>query len=537
MNKVKNENLKILGRLVQDGAQVSEPPTPKGEHICGLQEMLPFSKRSNILNNPRMYSPLGVGGSEAFAECAKITLRWVKSPDLNHYPHVSRRVKITIASLLSVFEVFLRCLCVGDAGIMGTSQRLVPAAFHRWAILLFIVATGILGLKAQPLDSLVQIALRQNPELKARYTRYQSQLERAPQQSQLADPQLDFSTQFLPLRMRTWEQAAIIGGMQEFPWPGTLSTRSALTLSEARVTYEQAEVEALNLRYEVKMAWLEYYLAVNSIRFLEESITLSRSAERLALARVESGRGNATEVLKVQLKIRQQEQQLNLLKNRTQFPQYRLNQLLNRPAQTPIQLKETLTFEILPFQMDSLLQQIKQEHPAISSLRYEKEASRQMEALNRLEGKPDIGLGLDYVVMSKITEHGLTSDGKDMVMPRIGIRLPLYRKKYEAKAREEQLRRESLDLEAQALGNDFAANLGRAMSLQEEARLTHEFVQEQLKTLDALIKMQEGNFSTNADLYESLLENYELRLEYQLMDLDAIVKVQQAKAEVEKLRS
>jgi outer membrane protein TolC len=285
------------------------------------------------------------------------------------------------------------------------------------------------------------------------------------------------------------------------------------------------------------MAWLEYYLTVNSIRFLEESITLSRSAERLALARVESGRGNTTEVLKVQLKIRQQEQQLNLLKNRTQFPQYRLNQLLNRPAQTPIQLKETLTFEILPFQMDSLLQQIKQEHPAISSLRYEKEASRQMEALNRLEGKPDIGLGLDYVVMSKVTEHGLTSAGKDMVMPRIGIRLPLYRKKYEAKAREEQLRRESLDLEAQALGNNFAATIGRAISLQEEARLTHEFVQEQLKTLDALIKMQEGNFSTNADLYESLLENYELRLEYQLMDLDAIVKVQQAKAEVEKLRS
>lgn len=481
MSKVKNENLRFWGHWAQDGAQVSDPPTPKGEHICGLQETLPFSKRSNFFDSPRMYSPLGVGGSQAFAECAKIGLQ------------------------LSVLP-FLLVFCT-------------------------------LNLTAQSLDSLVQIALRQNPELKARYTRYQSQLERAPQQNQLADPQLDFSTQFLPLRMRTWEQAAIIGGMQEFPWPGTLSTRSALTLSEARVTYEQAEVEALNLRYEVKMAWLDYYLTVNSIHFLEESITLSRSAERLALARVESGRGNATEVLKVQLKIRQQEQQLNLLKNRTQFPQYRLNQLLNRPAQTPIQLNEILTFEILPFQMDSLLQQIKREHPAISSLRYEKEASRQMEALNRLEGKPDIGLGLDYVVMSKITEHGLTSDGKDMVMPRIGIRLPLYRKKYEAKAREEQLRRESLDLEAQALGNDFAATLGRAISLQEEARLTHEFVQEQLKTLDALIKMQEGNFSTNADVYENLLENYELRLEYQLMDLDAIVKVQQAKAEVEKLRS
>jgi len=236
------------------------------------------------------------------------------------------------------------------------------------------------------------------------------------------------------------------------------------------------------------------------------------------------------------LKIRQQEQQLNLLKIRTQFPQYRLNQLLNRPAHTPIYLDGTLEFEILPFQMDSLLSQIKREHPAISSLRYEKEASRQMEALNRLEGKPDIGLGLDYVVMSKITEHGLTSDGKDMIMPRIGLRLPLYRSKYAAKAREEHLLRESLDQEAQALANDFATSLTQAFSLEEEARLNHQFVQDQMQTLEALIKMQEGNFSTNSDVYENLLENYQLRLEYQLLELDAIVKSHQAKAQVEKLK-
>jgi outer membrane protein TolC len=390
-------------------------------------------------------------------------------------------------------------------------------------------------LQAQPLDSLVQLALRQNPDLQSRYTRYQSQLERVPQESQLADPRLDFSTQLLPLRNRTWEQAAIIGGMQEFPWPGTLATRSALVISESRVVYAQAEVEALELAYEVRMAWLEYYQAVNSIKILEEGLNLSRSAERLALARIESGRGNATEVLKVQLELRQREQEIKLLKNRLKFPLLRLNQLLNRPADTPLQVQETLQFEYLPLRVDSLLAQIKRDHPALNSLRYEKEASRQIEALNRLEGKPDLGIGLDYVVMSKVTEHGLTSAGKDMLMPRIGLRLPLYRKKYEAKAREEQLRREGLDMEAQALSNDFTATIGQALALQEEARLAQEFVQEQLKTLDALIKMQEGNFSTDAEVYESLLENYQKRLEYQLMELEAIVKTQQAKVQVQKL--
>lgn len=471
-------------------------------------------------------------------DSAVVYSRWYKSLTCTQYPRVSD------AQATQKFDINTRQRRVDNgykSGDLYQRQRLrfVSAFYSRAILAVILILVGLANsskLSAQPLDSLVQMALRQNPELKARYTRYQSQLERAPQQSQLNDPQLDFSTQFLPLRMRTWEQAAIIGGMQEFPWPGTLATRSSLALSEARVTYGQAEAEALNLKYEVQMAWLDYYQSLQSISILEEGITLSRSAERLASARVESGRGSATEILKVQLKIRQQEQQLSLLKNRLQFPQYRLNQLLNRPADTPIKIEQKLDFELQAIRMDTLLAEIKRSHPAISSLRYEQEVSRQMEALNRLEGKPDIGIGLDYVVMSKITEHGLTSDGKDMIMPRLGIRLPLYRKKYEAKAREEQLRRESLELEAQALGNDFAATLGRARSLQEEARLTHDFVQEQLKTLDALIKMQEGNFSTNADLYESLLENYQLRLEYQLMDLEATVKAQQAKIEVEKLK-
>lgn len=465
------------------------------------------------------------------AEC------WYKFLTCTHHPCVSD------AQATRKFKPSTRQRRVDNgikSGDLIQRQRLslVPV-FHRWAAIIFILMLAVFAsspqLLAQPLDSLIQIALRQNPGLKARYTRYESQLERAPQQSQLADPQLDFSTQFLPLRMRTWEQAAIIGGMQEFPWPGTLTARSSQALSEARVSYKQAEVEALNLKFEVQIAWLEYYQLLQSINILEESLLLSRSAERLAKAKIESGRGSASEMLKIELKIRQQEQQLKVQTNRLHLPQHRLNQLLNQPVYTPIKMEQKLDFELQFFDVDSLLKQISRYHPSISSLRYEQEASRQIETLNRLEGKPDIGIGLDYVVMSKITEHGLTSDGKDMLMPRLGIRLPLYRKKYEAKAKEEQLRRKSLDLEAEALENDFGAELGHALSLQEEARLTHEFVAEQLKTLEALINMQEGNFSTNADVYESLLENYQLRLEYQLMDLEAIVQTWQAKFAIQKL--
>ncbi len=57
----------------QDCAGIYQPPTPKGEYILGMPRILAFCIKNRIFDLRKLYSPLGVGGSQATVKCAKST--------------------------------------------------------------------------------------------------------------------------------------------------------------------------------------------------------------------------------------------------------------------------------------------------------------------------------------------------------------------------------------------------------------------------------------------------------------------------------
>jgi glycosyltransferase involved in cell wall biosynthesis len=71
--------LKTVRSVFAGFTDASEPPTPKGEYIGAQSEIRSFCRDSNSFDYPRMYSPLGVGGSEASARfCAQCEIpTWV----------------------------------------------------------------------------------------------------------------------------------------------------------------------------------------------------------------------------------------------------------------------------------------------------------------------------------------------------------------------------------------------------------------------------------------------------------------------------
>ena len=125
-------------------------------------------------------------------------------------------------------------------------------------IVFTILLSALLGresLEAQPLDSLLHWASQNNPGLKARYTGSKAMLERQAQVSQLPEPEFGLNFIALPLPNGTPFPDAQFGLMQMIPWKGTLTTQSGIALTEAKAAYEEAENMALDLSYEIMMAW------------------------------------------------------------------------------------------------------------------------------------------------------------------------------------------------------------------------------------------------------------------------------------------
>ncbi len=402
--------------------------------------------------------------------------------------------------------------------------------------LLTILILLSLSAHAQPLDTLIGQALRSNPRLQSLYTNYQATLERQGQVKQLDDPQFSASFQTLPIRTRTWEQTAFFGVMQMFPWRGTLATRSSVAVAEARVVYERAQVEALSIANTVRLAYLDLYLVEKNKKVLARNLELFAILERLLTNRQATGAASVQDALRLQLRQREVEQRIILLTNNRQKPLAVLNQTRNAPSDATVVVQDSLGFAELPLSKDSILALAQRTHPELQALRYEQEVSRQNLALNRLSSRPDIGFGVDYVVMQKVVgRDGSSTNGLDMVMPKVTVRLPIYRQKYGAKQREEEYRQTAIQQEKQAVMNDFSSQIQQAFTDHESARLNLLFYQEQIKTVQAVIRLQEANISNSNNRLDDLLDNYLLLQDYQMLQLEAIVESQRAKAMLEKL--
>jgi len=403
-------------------------------------------------------------------------------------------------------------------------------------ILFWTLAFGIpIQVLAQPLPQLIDSALLQQPELIALGKEYQAALERAPQVSQLPNPEVGVGGFPLPVETRLGPQLLRLGATQGFPWPGTLPGRAELENTKARALYEQIAARALELRYELEQAYYQLYAIEKRQDILRRNLPLLESLEATALAKVESGKGSTADVLRVQIRREELQQELAILEREALKPLATINRLLQRRPATKIEVVDELGPAQLPFRQDSLLAAIRRTHPKLRQLSWQQEAARQALRLNELDGKPSFGLGADYIFVGPRNDANLNANGRDIVQLRASVSLPIYREKFEAKAREEQLKIAALDNRKQDLNQRFEATIAQAYADFETARLRLELYERQRRLTQSAIAILQEAYSTKGRSFDELLRLESQLIEYDLKRLDAVVAGYLAVAKINQL--
>ncbi|RMG86000.1 MAG: TolC family protein [Bacteroidetes bacterium] len=406
----------------------------------------------------------------------------------------------------------------------------VAARMALWAGLF---VAGFSGLNAQPLDTLLAHAADNNLELKALYQDYLAALEKAPQVGQLPDPEVMAGVFVLPVETRVGPQWVRLGATQMFPWKGTLKAREEVVLAMAKARFEKIEATRLNLFYEVKKAWLALYELEKSKDIIRRNIQIFESMQRLALAKVESGKGSSADVLRIQLKLQELNTELALLDIRSKKPLAALNQVLNRPLDTPVRFEDSLALAVIPYNRDTLAAYLTAEHPLIRMYNAQQETARNAMHLNALEGKPSFGVGMDYIVVGKRKNVELSDNGKDILSPRVGVKIPLFRQKYAAKDREESLKIAALEYRKEDARNRFLAEIEKAWADRDDAARSLGLYDELIRTTRAAIRILEADYSTAGRNFDELLRLRNELVNYDLKILKAVVKSHLAKAKIE----
>ncbi|GIL24008.1 MAG: transporter [Bacteroidota bacterium] len=451
--------------------------------------------------------------------------------------------------------------------------------------IIFLLFLGVQSTSfSQSLDEYLKVAAENNPELKAYFNEYLASLEKVPQVGALPDPELTMGFFFQPMERFMGNQQADIQLMQMFPWFGMLKTQKDEASKMALAQYEVFQDAKYRLFYQVKNTWYQLYRLEEEIRITEENLEILKQYERLALIRFQSadigtgsgpsnmqqatsmnsgsstssassmggmsggmtsgtsgkssskggssmgtsssmngGGSGMSDVLRVRIQIKELENTLALLEDSRLPIKAEFNQLLNRDINEVVSIADSLSGSVVSWERQALLDSITQNNPMLKMLDAEEEAYEAQKKMARLEGRPMLGAGVNYMPFSPRTENGMPMGGNDMVMPMLRLTIPIYRKKYNALQKEAELKQLAVQQRRENTVNQLTTRWSTALRDLDDATRRTKLYREQTDLARQTLNLLMTSYATDGRDFEEVLRVQQQLLDYQLKLITSIV--------------
>ena len=402
-------------------------------------------------------------------------------------------------------------------------------------LFLIIQAINLETVSAQSLDSLLQLVVENNTQLKTIELEYQAVLQKKNQVNQLPNPQAGIGVPALRPETRLGPQMVMVSASQMFPWFGTLKSKEEVVLSMSKVKYEQLSIVKLDLFYQLKSTYYQLYFLNQKQLILNKNIKLFESLESISLAKIESGQATLADVLRVQTKLQGLRQQLLIIDNQKLAFESKVNVLTKQPSNTKIELVDSLLLPFLEYDIASFRNKIENNHPLITQINYQIEQSNNTIALNSNRNKPSIGLGIDYSMVGQRTDANPPNNGRDILVPKVMVTIPIYRKSYRAKIEEENLIQQSLVVKKETITDKMISLLIHYKSDYDNRVLEKNLYQNQSKTMQMAYDVLLSEYSSSGKGFEELLMVQNQLLGFDLGIYQAELEANVAQASIERI--
>jgi outer membrane protein TolC len=373
-----------------------------------------------------------------------------------------------------------------------------------YMFLLLFLGIGIQQFQAQDaLDNYLGIAVKNNPKLKSSYAQFEAAMRNSPQVSSLPDPTLTMSGLGRMIETRAGTQEARFNLMQMFPWFGTLEAKENAANLMAEAKFQKYLDLKNQVIYEVKTAYAELYTLSASIKIKEEDLHILESYRELALSRFKSGGGAMVNVVKVDINKDAAVTEIELMKDMLLPVSTNFNLLLNRDSQEAIIVQDTLKLPGLPLEITS--ENNLEAHPLLKAIEKEQASYIAEQTLAEKQGMPNIGIGLDYSIISKRTDANPEGNGQDAIMPMVSISLPIFRKKYKASKEQAEFLSSSSASEHEAVMNELKSMLAMTVYEYHKSEKLIRLYNKQLLSSGQANKLYISAFSNATGDFEEVL--------------------------------
>jgi len=372
---------------------------------------------------------------------------------------------------------------------------------------------------SQQLQTLIDEAVANNPEIQKFELQYQRASERVNEVNTLPNTELGVGYFLSEPETRTGAQRFKLSAKQMMPWFGTIPMRENYMSALADAKYVDITIAKRKLMASVAQSYYQLYANVGKQAVIQENIQLLETYETIALTSVEVGKASAVDVLRLQMRQNELQQLQEILKQQYIAEQAKLNQLLNRDVNISI---NTVNELIIPKEDEQTQYQNLEIHPEL--LKFDKlyESVAQSELLNQKENSPMVGFGLDYINVAEHPEMNFSDNGKDIVMPMVSVSIPVFNNKFKSVTKQNQLQQQELKSQRQERLNTLQTRLSMARAARAAARIQFNTATKNIKQAKDAENILIRSYETGTIDFNDVLDIQELQLKFQMNQIEAV---------------
>ncbi len=303
-------------------------------------------------------------------------------------------------------------------------------------IAVILILSGIVNAEELTVDSAIKVAIQDNPGLAQIIARAKAMAAIPSQVGSLPDPMISFNTLNLPVDSFDTQQENMtqfkVGLSQTIPFPGKLALRQKSALLQADAAMKNVTEAQGWLQKNVKDTWWRIFYLDRALQIVDNNQVLLRQFIQIARTKYEVGQGLQQDVLLAQLELSKLlDQQLKLKGNRRNTTAS-LNTLLNRQANLPITLPETVEATLPQLKAETdLYQQAENFRALLSASRSSINAAQSRLELSKKDYLPDVNIGAAYSARDDMPSG---AERADFLSLQISMSVPIFFSKKQDKA-------------------------------------------------------------------------------------------------------
>ncbi len=282
-------------------------------------------------------------------------------------------------------------------------------------------------LLSQSLEDYIQIALENNPELKAYKLQVEALEKKIRQASTPSDPMLMLGVINLPTNfsftsdMMTMKE---IGISQMLMYPEKYSLMGKMSEKDYEIAKEIYNSKRLELIANVKMLYFEIYYMTKAIEITQRAIDLLKDFVKITSTRFATGQGIQQDVLKAQVELSKMTDELIRMETERKDMIARFNALLYRRPTDLVYIPSEIKFIEFVKSYDELEKLALENNPMVIAMKKMVEKDRIMNQLAKKELIPDFEIKFSYGQRSAIEPSGMKA--LDMLSFSVGVNLPIF---------------------------------------------------------------------------------------------------------------